>query len=64
MTKGFMHILKKGVPFFWDEETQRSFKALKRALMPAPLLTPPYYGKESLLYLAATESTIGMFLVQ
>jgi hypothetical protein len=59
-----MHLLKKGVPFFWDEASQHSFEALKSALMSSPLLIPPDYGKYFLLYLAATESTIGMVLVQ
>jgi hypothetical protein len=58
-----MCLLKKGVPFFWDEAAQCSFEVLKSALMSAPLLIPPDYGKDFLLYLAATESTIGMVLV-
>jgi hypothetical protein len=38
--------------------------ALKHALTTAPLLRPPNYNKDFLLYLAAAESTIGMVLVQ
>jgi hypothetical protein len=64
ITKGFMRLLKKDVPFFWDEAAQRSFDTLKHALTTAPLLRPPNYNKDFLLYLAATESTIGMVLVQ
>jgi hypothetical protein len=64
ITKGFMRFLKKGVPFFWDEAAQRSFDALKHALTTAPLLRPPNYNKDLLLYLAIVESTIGMLLVQ
>jgi hypothetical protein len=64
ITKGFMHILKKGVPFCWDEATQFSFDALKCALTSSPLLRPPDYGKDFLLYVVAVESTIGMVLVQ
>ena len=59
-----MHLLKKDVPFLWDEAAQRSFDALKHALTTAPLLRPPNYNKDFLLYLAAAESTIGMVLVQ
>ena len=59
-----MHLLKKGVPLFWDESSQHSFKAMKFSLMYAPLLIPPDYCKDFLLYLAATESTISMVLVQ
>jgi hypothetical protein len=38
ITKGFMRLLKKGVPFHWDEDAQHSFKALKCTLTFAPLL--------------------------
>jgi hypothetical protein len=64
ITKGFMHLLKKDVPFFWDEVVQHSFDALKHALTTTPLLWPPNYNKDFLLYLASAESTIGMVLVQ
>ena len=64
ITKGFMRLLKKDVPFLWDEAAQHSFDALKHALITAPLLRPPNYNKDFLLYLAAAESTIGMVLVQ
>jgi hypothetical protein len=64
ITKGFMRLLKKDVPFHWDDAAQCSFEALKHALTTAPLLRPPNYNKDFLLYLAAAESTIGMVLVQ
>jgi hypothetical protein len=64
ITKGFMRLLKKDVHFFWDEAAQRSFDALKHTLTTVPLLRPPNYKKDFLLYLAAAESTIGMVLVQ
>jgi hypothetical protein len=38
ITKGFMCLLKKGVPFYWDEADQFSFEALKHALTYASLL--------------------------
>jgi hypothetical protein len=38
ITKGFMRLLKKDVPFYWDDATQCSFDALKHALTTAPLL--------------------------
>jgi hypothetical protein len=38
ITKGFMRLLKKDVPFIWDEADQCSFDALKHALTTAPLL--------------------------
>ena len=60
ITKGFMCLLKKDVPFFWDEAAQRSFNTLKHALTTTPLLRPPNYNKYFLLYLVAVESTISM----
>jgi hypothetical protein len=59
-----MCLLKKGVPFHWDESTQHSFDALKKALVSTPLIIPPDYNRYFLLYLAAVESSIGMVLVQ
>jgi hypothetical protein len=59
-----MRLLKKDIPFYWDESTQHSFDVLKHALMTAPLLRPPNYNKYFLLYLATTKLTIGMVLVQ
>jgi hypothetical protein len=59
-----MHLLKKNVPFHWDEATQCSFDALKRTLTTFPLLRPPNYNKYFLLYLVAAESTVDMVLVQ
>lgn len=64
ITKRFMRLLKKGVPFLWDDFIQRSFNTLKNSLNSTPLLTRPNYNKVSLLYLVAAESTISMVLVQ
>jgi hypothetical protein len=59
-----MCLLKKDVPFHWDEVAQCSFDTLKHSLMYAPLLWPPNYNKYFLLYLVVAESTISMVLVQ
>jgi hypothetical protein len=59
-----MCLLKKDVPFHWDEASQCSFDALKCTLMSTPLLRPPKYNKYFLLYLVAAESTIDMVLVK
>jgi len=63
ITIGFMHLLRKGVPFVCDGFAHRSFDALKMALVSAPLLSPSDYGRDFLLYLAAAELTIGMVLI-
>ena len=59
-----MWLLKKGVPFLWDEASQASFNVLKKYLMKVPLLSPPNYIKYFLLYLEAFDSTINVVLVQ
>ena len=59
-----MHLLKKEDPFYWDERAQRSFEDLKEALSSAPVLSPPNDSKDFILYLATSEATIGMVLVQ
>jgi hypothetical protein len=58
-----MSLLKKVIHFDWDDSTQRSFAVLKHALTTVPLLWPPSYNKDFLLYLVIVESTIGMVLV-
>ena len=62
--KGFMRLLKQDTPFVWDETVQIVFDALKKYLLSAPLLHPPNYSRDFILYLAASESTIGVVLVQ
>jgi hypothetical protein len=64
ITKGFMHLLKKDVPFHWDESAQCSFEALKCTLVSTPLLQSPNYNKDFLLYLVVAKLSIGMVLVQ
>jgi hypothetical protein len=59
-----MFLLKKDIPFHWDDVAQHSFEALKHALTTAPLLRPPNYNKDFLLYLALAESIISMVLGQ
>ena len=59
-----MRLLKQYTPFVWDETAQLTFKALKKSLLLAPLLCPPYYSREFILYLVVSESTIGVVLVQ
>ena len=62
ITKGFMCLLEQDIPFVWDEISQLAFEALKKALLSAPLLHPQDYSRDFILYLAASESTIGVVL--
>ena len=59
-----MRLLKKDTTFCWDERAQHSFNVLKRALELAPVISPPNYSRDFLLYVAANMETIGMVLVQ
>ena len=46
------------------DTAQLAFEALKKALLLAPLLRPPDYSRDFILYLVASESTIRVVLVQ
>ena len=59
-----MRLLKKDTPFYWDEQAQESFDALKQALAMAPVLCPLDYSHDYLIYVAASQETIGMVLFQ
>jgi hypothetical protein len=59
-----MRLLKKWVPFIWDDQVQHSFDALKHALASTPVLHYPNYNRDFLLYLAALDSSIGIVFVQ
>ena len=64
MAKGFTRLLKKGIPFHWDQGVQASFDALKVTLIKASLMYSPNYQNDYFLYLTTMEKTIGMVLVQ
>ena len=64
LTKGFMHHLKKDSPFIWDEWPQKYFNALKKVFASVPMLIPPDYSHDFLLYMAASQEMIGMVMVQ
>ena len=64
VTKVFMYLLKKDTPFYWDEWDQESLDALKRALAMVPLLSPPDYSHDFLIYVATSMEMVGMVLFQ
>ena len=59
-----MCLLKKDIPFYWDEQAQDSFYALKWALATNPMLSTPDYSHDFLIYVAVSMETVGMVLVQ
>jgi hypothetical protein len=63
ITKGIMRLLKKDTLFIWDERAQESFDSLKKALVSKPLLKPPEYNRDYLVYITVSEGTVDMLLV-
>ena len=59
-----MCLLKKDTPFIWDERAHESFDTLNKSLVSMPLLKPPNYSRDYLLYIIVSEGTIDMLLVQ
>jgi hypothetical protein len=64
ITRGFTRLLNKGSEFVWDKVANNAFESLKLSLTKAPLLFPLDYSRDYFLYLAASEYTIGMVLIQ
>lgn len=64
LAKGYTSLLKKEVPFNWDQVAQASFDALNESLIKASLMYAPDYQKDFKLYLAIANTTIAMVLVQ
>jgi hypothetical protein len=64
LTLGFTRLLTKGYEFVWDTTANKSFNDLKLTLTRTPLLFPPNYSHDYFLYLAASDYTISMVLVQ
>ena len=60
----YMHLLKKDTLFFWDDQAQWAFDHLKHALTHSPVIHPPNYLKDFLLYIATSTTTIRMVLAK
>ncbi|XP_027181985.1 uncharacterized protein LOC113780377 [Coffea eugenioides] len=60
----FSRLMKKDVPFQWDETCSNAFNSIKSYLMKAPVLVAPMHGKPLLLYIAAQERLVGALLTQ
>ncbi|PIN20544.1 hypothetical protein CDL12_06762 [Handroanthus impetiginosus] len=60
----FSHVMKKSVPFKWDEVCSNAFSSIKAYLMKPPVLVVLVLGCQLVLYIAARECSIGVQLVQ
>ncbi|KAL0462255.1 UNVERIFIED_CONTAM: hypothetical protein Slati_0113100 [Sesamum latifolium] len=57
----FSHLMKKDVPFKWDEAWDKAFKSIKSYLI-KPVLVAPIHGCPLILYVAAQERSVGILL--
>ncbi|XP_031127545.1 uncharacterized protein LOC116029638 [Ipomoea triloba] len=60
----FNRLMKKGIPFIWDEACKNAFESIKSYLMKPPVLTAPIHGRPLILYISAQESSVGALLAQ
>ncbi|URQ09129.1 replicase [Halyomorpha halys erranti-like virus 1] len=55
---------KKGCKFFWGEEQQKAFEALKLAIISPPVLRMPDFDREFILQTDASSCALGAVLLQ
>ncbi|XP_075109051.1 uncharacterized protein LOC142180854 [Nicotiana tabacum] len=51
----FSRLMKKGIPFEWDQACSNAFQSIKSYLTKPPVLAAPIPGKPLILYIAAQE---------
>ena len=59
-----LELLRKDVPFIWDDECQQSFDRLKEAMCSAPILRLPVMGQKFYLLTDASSTAISYTLAQ
>ena len=57
-------LLKKNMPFQWNEKCQHSFERLKEALITAPILALPTESGDYVVYTDASRQGLGCVLMQ
>ncbi|KAG9458523.1 hypothetical protein H6P81_003031 [Aristolochia fimbriata] len=60
----FSRLLKKGIPFEWDDSCRNAFNNIKAYLTKPPVLVAPIVDKPLPLYIAAQEKSVGALLAQ
>ena len=57
-------LLKKDIPFVWNEKQQRAFEYLKDRLIQAPILEYPDFERPFIIYTDASGTGLGAVLSQ
>ncbi|XP_070036138.1 uncharacterized protein [Nicotiana tomentosiformis] len=60
----FSRLMKKGVPFKWDQACSNAFESIKSYFMKPLILAAPILGKPLILYISAQERSVGALLAQ
>ncbi|KAI5338076.1 hypothetical protein L3X38_017347 [Prunus dulcis] len=60
----FSRLMRKDVPFVWDQACQNALESIKQYLLNPPVLMAPIKGKPLILYIAALERSLGALLAQ
>ncbi|XP_024190490.1 uncharacterized protein LOC112194490 [Rosa chinensis] len=60
----FTRLMKKDVPFVWDQTCQNAFDSIKEYLLKPPVLMALVKGKPLILYIVALERSLGPLLAQ
>jgi hypothetical protein len=60
--KPFSQLMKKGVPFEWDQACQNALEDIKKYLTNPPVLCAPIKGKPLILYTVAMPTSLGALL--
>ena len=55
-------LLRKDIPYIWNENCQKSFETLKEKLITAPILIYPDFTKPFLLYTDVSYQDLGAVL--
>jgi hypothetical protein len=63
-THGFICLLCHDISFRWDEHAQTAFDDLKEVLSHAPLISPPEYDRDYILYLLASVLSVAGVHIQ
>ena len=58
----FSRLMKKDVPFKWDEACRNAFESIKTYLLNPLVLRAPIQGWPLILYIAAQERSLGVLL--